>query len=160
MTEAIAYIGLGANVGDTAATLRQALELLNRREDVAVHRISQFLRTKPVGGPEGQADYLNAAAEIHTTLSPPELLAAMQEVEAVLGRNRAREQRWGPRTCDLDLLLYDEVILDTPELTIPHPCMHQRGFVLGPLAQIAPEAAHPVLKKPVSQLFAELTPDN
>ncbi|MBN1943660.1 MAG: 2-amino-4-hydroxy-6-hydroxymethyldihydropteridine diphosphokinase [Phycisphaerae bacterium] len=156
METVIAYIGLGANVGETADTLRRALEMLARREGVTVWRISQFLKTAPAGGPEDQPSYLNAAAELHTTLSPRELLAALQEIETALGRNRSRELRWGPRTCDLDILLYGDQDIDSPDLQIPHPRMHERRFVLEPLSQIAPNALHPRLGKTAAQLLADL----
>ncbi|MBN1553714.1 MAG: 2-amino-4-hydroxy-6-hydroxymethyldihydropteridine diphosphokinase [Phycisphaerae bacterium] len=151
-----AYIGLGANVGETADTLRRALEMLSTRDGIQVWRISQFIKTQPVGGPEDQPPYLNAAAEIHTTLSPEELLAVLHEVESALGRDRSRELRWGPRTCDLDILLYGPEIIDQTNLTIPHPRMHERRFVLEPLAQIAPNAKHPTREKTITELLSEL----
>lgn len=151
-----AYIGLGANVGETADTLRRALEMLNQRDGITVWRISQFFKTTPVGGPEDQPPYLNAAAELHTTLSPTELLAVLHDVEASLGRDRRNELRWGPRTCDLDILLYGRQDIDQPDLRIPHPRMHERRFVLEPLAQIAPNAVHPTREKTVAQLLSEL----
>ncbi len=151
-----AYIGLGANVGETADTLRRALEMLAKHSGITVWRISQFLKTAPVGGPADQPAYLNAVAELHTTLSPRELLAVLHEVEAALGRNRNNELRWGPRTCDLDILLYGSEDIDEPDLRIPHPRMHERRFVLEPLAQIAPNAVHPTREKTVAQLLAEL----
>ncbi len=153
MTEVIAYIALGANVGDPAGTLRRALERLHRIDGIEVRRISQFLKTQPLGGPEDQPAYLNAAAELHTTLSPQELLAVMHEVEAQLGRDRRREVRFGPRTCDLDLLLYGDTVLDTPGLTIPHPRMYERKFVLEPLARIAPHRVVPGFDKTIAELL-------
>ena len=151
-----AYIGLGANVGETADTLRKALEMLTQREGITVWRISQFIKTEPVGGPNDQPPYLNAAAELHTTLSPRELLTVLHEVEAVLGRDRSQELRWGPRTCDLDILLYGNQDITEPDLRIPHPRMHERRFVLEPLAQIAPGAIHPTREKTIAQLLDEV----
>jgi len=150
-----AYIGLGSNLGDRGDTLMAAAKRLAAVAGVDVRRISQFVVTEPVGGPEDQPKYLNAAAEIVTTLPPRDLLSELQRIEASLGRDRSKEQRWGPRTCDLDILLMGETVIDTPELTVPHPRMHERLFVLRPLAQIAPTAIHPKLQKSVVQLLAE-----
>jgi 2-amino-4-hydroxy-6-hydroxymethyldihydropteridine diphosphokinase len=156
MDTVTAYIGLGANVGETAETLRRALEMLAKREGITVWRISQFVKTAPIGGPADQPPYLNAAAELHTTLPPEELLAVLHAVESALGRNRDNELRWGPRTCDLDILLYGNEDIDQPDLRIPHPRMHERKFVLEPLAQIAPDAVHPTREKTVAQLLEEV----
>jgi len=150
------YIGLGSNLGDQAATLMSALKLLGGLQGVTIRRISQFRRTQPVGGPKDQPPYMNAAAEVTTTLGPDGLLAALHDIENALGRNRKAEKRWGPRTCDLDILLMGELALETRELTIPHPRMHERDFVLRPLAEIAPEALHPIFGKTVSELLADL----
>lgn len=150
------YIGLGSSLGDRAATLMSALKLLAGLQGVTVRHISQFRQTQPVGGPKDQPAYMNAAAEISTTLGPDGLLAALHDIENALGRNRKAEKRWGPRTCDLDILLMGEVSLETRALTIPHPRMHEREFVLRPLAEIAPGAVHPVFGKTVSELLGEL----
>ncbi len=149
-----AYIGLGSNLGDREATLRLALRELGDREGIEVARVSPFIETEPVGGPP-QGPFLNAAAELRTDLSPGGLLAALQGVEDRFGRERA--VRWGPRTLDLDLLLYDGEIVREPALQVPHPLMHARRFVLEPLCRIAPDALHPVLGKTVRELLLELT---
>jgi len=120
--------------------------------------VSPFIETAPVGGPPESPDYLNAVAAIETELAPKELLEALLTVEHKLGRIRA--ERWGPRTIDLDLLLYDEVVIDEPDLTIPHPRMHERRFVLEPLAAIAPDVVHPVLHTSIRELLAKESEHN
>ncbi|MDB5340933.1 MAG: 2-amino-4-hydroxy-6-hydroxymethyldihydropteridine pyrophosphokinae [Planctomycetaceae bacterium] len=133
------WIALGGNQGPVADTFRDAVALLNRVAGISVTRMSRCYTTSPVGANAGN-EFLNAAAELQTTLPPLELLANLQAVETQLGR--VRSVHWGPRTLDLDLLLYDEQMLSTPVLTIPHPHMWYRRFVLDPLAEIAPDVIH------------------
>jgi 2-amino-4-hydroxy-6-hydroxymethyldihydropteridine diphosphokinase len=132
--EVTAYVALGANLGDAASTLRNALQTLGRTPGIRVTKASSLYRTAPIdsSGP----DYLNAVAEVATTLRAPALLRALQRIENAAGRDRP--YRNAPRTLDLDLLLYGSARIDSPELTVPHPRMWARAFVLVPLAEIAP----------------------
>ncbi len=150
----LAHIALGANLGDRQANILAALRALEHAPGINVAKVSTLMENPAVGGPADSPPFLNAAAELVTSLSPEDLLLAMLEIERSLGRHRA--EKWGPRTIDLDLLLYEDRILHADHLTIPHPRMHQRAFVLMPLAQIAPEFIHPVLKKTIAQLADEL----
>ena len=151
-----ACIALGANLDARAWTLGRALDILRAREDLRFVAVSSFFDTTPVGGPPNQPRYLNAAAELETCLSPRELLDVLLETERVLGRDRSSPERNLPRTIDLDVLLYDEVILSEAGLDLPHPRMHERSFVLGPLSEISPGWVHPVLKKTIRELLALL----
>jgi 2-amino-4-hydroxy-6-hydroxymethyldihydropteridine diphosphokinase len=132
--EVTAYVALGANLGDAAATLRQALQTLGATPGLRLVRTSSLYRTAPVdsSGP----DYVNAVAEVTTTLTAPALLRALQAIENAAGRERP--YRNAPRTLDLDLLLYGSARIESPELTVPHPRMGERAFVLVPLAEVAP----------------------
>jgi 2-amino-4-hydroxy-6-hydroxymethyldihydropteridine diphosphokinase len=134
-----AYLALGSNLGDRLATLQRALDLLGDATGIRVVRSSRVFETAPVG-PE-QPDFLNAVVEVETSLDPPALLAAALGVERELGRERA--ERWGPRTIDVDVLTYDEVDVDEPDLRIPHPRMHERAFVLVPLGELDPDPPLP-----------------
>jgi 2-amino-4-hydroxy-6-hydroxymethyldihydropteridine diphosphokinase len=116
--------------------------------------VSTFMENPAVGGPAGAPPFLNAAAEVVTSLPPDMLLARLLEIEQELGR--VRREKWGPRPIDLDLLLYGDHVLDIPGLTVPHPLMHQRRFVLAPLAEIAPEALHPVFQWTIEELLEDL----
>ncbi|WP_184448131.1 2-amino-4-hydroxy-6-hydroxymethyldihydropteridine diphosphokinase [Xanthomonas sp. 3498] len=137
-----ACIGLGGNLGDAAATLRAALAALDTLPQTRLLRASQLYRS-PAWGREDQPDFINAAALVATTLPAPVLLQSLLDLESRHGRQRLPGERWGPRTLDLDLLLYAEAVIDLPGLQVPHPFLHQRAFVLLPLAEIAAEAVVP-----------------
>jgi 2-amino-4-hydroxy-6-hydroxymethyldihydropteridine diphosphokinase len=148
-----AYVALGANLGDREATLRRAVELLAADPEIDVVRVSMLRETDPVGVVD-QPRFLNGAAALETELSARELLDRLLAVERTLGRIRDGE-RWGPRTVDLDLLLYGDLQSDEPGLTVPHPRLHERRFALEPLAELAPDAVVPG-RGPVSALLAAL----
>ena len=155
---ALAYIGLGSNLSnlvdgqqlDSSAQLTQAIDSLAAHQQVAVRRLSSFYQT-PAIGPGEQPDYINAVALLDTLLPPVELLDLLQSIENQQGRVRA--VRWGARTLNLDILLYDQLIEDSERLTIPHPRMHERGFVMAPLNEIAPNLCLPSGEN-ISQLLA------
>lgn len=163
--EAGACIALGSNLGDRLATLRQAAGALDHLPDTRLLAVSHAYETAPIG-PPGQGPYLNAAAVLATALPPVALLERLQCIERDAGRPaESQRQHWGARTLDLDLLLYDQAVLDqvaghdgpsSPALHVPHPALHERGFVLRPLAEIAPQTVHPVLGKRIDQLLADL----
>lgn len=144
-----AYIALGSNMGDKKGYLDMAVNRLNERKDCQVTTVSDYLVTAPYGGVE-QDDFLNGALELKTVLEPEELLSVLHEIEQEA--NRVREIHWGPRTLDLDILMYDDLVLDTPDLHIPHIEMQLRDFVLIPLAQIAPWKRHPLTHKTVEEM--------
>ncbi|OFW77884.1 MAG: 2-amino-4-hydroxy-6-hydroxymethyldihydropteridine diphosphokinase, partial [Actinobacteria bacterium RBG_19FT_COMBO_70_19] len=128
-----AYLGLGANLGDRLANLQRAVDLLAEVSGLRVARSSRVYETEPVGGPE-QPEYLNAVVEAETDLAPHDLLEVCLSVETRMGRVRA--EPWGPRTIDVDVLTYGDETIDEPDLVVPHPRMHERGFVLVPLAEL------------------------
>jgi dihydroneopterin aldolase/2-amino-4-hydroxy-6-hydroxymethyldihydropteridine diphosphokinase len=149
-----AYIALGSNLGDREQYLREALALLEADPRCRVKAISSFIETDPVGY-EDQGKFLNAAAELETLYSPEELMEFLLRTEAALKRERT--VHWGPRTIDLDILLYDDLILPGPVVTVPHPRMTQRQFVMEPLRELAPGAVHPVLRKTVEEIASALS---
>ncbi|KRA21057.1 MULTISPECIES: 2-amino-4-hydroxy-6-hydroxymethyldihydropteridine diphosphokinase [unclassified Lysobacter] len=140
----VAFVGLGSNLGDSAAILRGAFEALAALPGTRLLRASSLYRT-PAWGVTAQPDFVNAAAMLETTLAPQALLRAMLAIEREAGRDRREDgsDRWGPRTLDLDLLLYGQHCLDDPGLRLPHPHLHQRAFALLPLLEIAPDAQIP-----------------
>ena len=143
-----AYVALGSNLGDKEANLRRALELLIER-GVEIVKTSTFISTEPYGVTD-QPQFLNGVCEVRTSLVPLALLHTLLEIEQEMGRVRLRH--WGERNIDLDLLLYEDVVMDTEELKLPHPDMQNRDFVLLPLAEIAPELVHPILQKSIEEL--------
>lgn len=150
-----AAIGIGSNLGDRNAHVEAAFARLGAMRHSRLVARSSVIETDPVG-PEGQQQYLNAAAVVVTRLEPRQLLDAMLDIERERGRDRSREERWGPRTLDLDLLLYGDRIIDEPGLRVPHPRLAERDFVLRPLAEIAPEMVEPVTRKTIRELLDRL----
>ena len=148
-----AYVGLGANLGNREETLRRAVALLAAADGVDVLAVSELRETDPVGVVD-QPRFLNGAVAIETTLAPRELLDFLLRIERELGRVRG-EERWGPRTVDLDLLVYGDQIVDEPGLRVPHPRIHERRFVLEPLAELDPVLEIPGLGR-VSEVLAAL----
>ena len=146
-----AFLGLGSNVGERLATLQRAVDLLAEEPSITIRRSSRVWETDPVGGPE-QPDFLNAVIEVDTDLDPLDLLAAIDHVEARLGRFRSIH--WGPRTIDIDILLIDGLVLTGERLTVPHPRMHERAFVIAPLLELIPD---PVLPTGIRLLDVRLT---
>lgn len=138
MTEAC--LGLGSNLGDRCAMLDGAVRRLDSHPGISVVKVAAYRETAPAGYLE-QGNFINTAVAVDTSLSPTELLRAVQQIEAEFGRTR--EIRFGPRTLDIDILLYNDLVLESETLSIPHPRLHEREFVLAPLAEIAPEARIP-----------------
>lgn len=148
-------LGLGSNVGERDRTVRNALALMHQTPGIRVSSVSSLMETKPVGGPSEQPEFINAAAIVDSPLLPWELLDAAQRVEQALGR--VRQERWGPRTLDIDLLLYDDLVLQAAELEIPHPRFAVRRFMLGPAAEIAPNWIYPINGWTVERLLRNLS---
>ncbi|MFR7989995.1 MAG: 2-amino-4-hydroxy-6-hydroxymethyldihydropteridine diphosphokinase [Anaerovoracaceae bacterium] len=148
------YIGMGSNMGDKKRFLDRAVSRLNETADCRVETVSDYIVTAPYGGVE-QDDFLNGCLRLKTLLAPEELLDRLHTIEAEAGRKR--EVRWGPRTLDLDILLYDDLVYESDDLIIPHIEMQLRDFVLTPLCQIAPNKRHPILHKTVEEMRKDLT---
>lgn len=150
----ICLLGLGSNVGDCEATLQKAIADITALPDLVVVRHSTWHRSQAVGGPAGQAEYVNGAAVVETKTAPLSLLAELQQIETRFGRERG--ERWGPRTLDIDVLLYGSDVAETAMLSLPHPRMTFRRFVLEPAAEIAPKMLHPVIGWPIERLRLHL----
>ena len=148
-----AYIGLGSNLGDRHSSITSALDMLRQAEHIEFVRVSEVIQTAPLAG-LNQPDYLNAVAEIETGLSAQALYRKLAEIETSLGRSR--DEKWSSRVIDLDLLLFGSAIIDTPDLTVPHPQMHLRSFVLSGLCRLNPQLIHPVMGEPMGELIARL----
>ena len=148
-----ALIGIGSNIGLAAENCEKAIALINKSESVNVTAQSSLYESEPVGKVD-QAWFVNAAIEVHTTLAPEELLQLLLTIEQQLGRTR--KEKWGPRIIDLDILDYEGIIMDSKILTLPHPEMAQRRFVLEPLSEIAGETVHPLEKKTILDLLKKL----
>lgn len=146
------YIGLGSNLGDREHYLRCAIESLRKTEEFTVQRVSRLYETEPVGNTK-QPFFLNAVLEGQTSLSPKTLLATLKEIEKVLGR--VHREKWGPREIDLDLLFYGDQVIQETDLTVPHPHLHERDFVLVPLSELCATWIHPTLRKSIGELLTE-----
>ena len=147
---ATAYLSLGSNVSNRLRYLKGAIRKIKESHEIAVRKVSSVYETQPVGY-ENQGWFLNLVLEAETTFDPFPLLERLLAIEGQMGRKR--EEKWGPRKIDIDILLYDNRIVNSYRLTIPHPRMHQRRFVLIPLTQIAPKLLHPLLKKSLEELL-------
>jgi 2-amino-4-hydroxy-6-hydroxymethyldihydropteridine diphosphokinase len=151
----IAYVALGSNLGDRERNIRSAAQKLDAKEGIKVQAISKLHDNPAVGGPEGSPNFLNAAAKIETTLGSHALLHRLLDIERELGRQR--REKWEPRVIDLDLILYGDQIISSDELIVPHPLMHERRFVLQPLAEIGPDVVHPTLQMTIAGLLEGVT---
>ncbi|MDE0316558.1 MAG: 2-amino-4-hydroxy-6-hydroxymethyldihydropteridine diphosphokinase [Candidatus Poribacteria bacterium] len=150
------YIGFGSNIGDRLSYIKGAIHALSQAEGITLQKISSLYETEPVGD-EAQAQFLNGVVAIKTDLSPHTLLQTLKQSETTVGRQH--RTRWGPREIDLDILIYGDIYLRTPNLVIPHPEMHLRRFVLVPLAEIAPDLLHPVFNETIQTLLERLEDD-
>jgi 2-amino-4-hydroxy-6-hydroxymethyldihydropteridine diphosphokinase len=153
---AVVYLSIGANLGSRYETCKKAIAMLDKVAGLSVIQVSSVWETEPVGLTD-QPQFINLAVEIDSSLAPRDLHLACQTIESKLGRKRV--QRWGPRLIDLDILLQEDLVLDEDGLVIPHKRMHERRFVLAPLAELAPDLIHPKIKKTIAQLLSELGPD-
>ena len=152
MPHTIAYIGIGSNLGTPGKNCIEAIEKISNTKDIKIISRSSFYQTEPIGGVQ-QGWFINAAIEIETDLSPVNLLSVLLNLELAMGR--IRKKKWGPRLIDLDLLLYSNIVLEKKGLTLPHPEIQNRKFVLIPMSEIAGNVIHPTLKKTIKTLLQE-----
>jgi len=148
------YLGIGSNLGNREENIRKVLSMLDETDGIAVKKVSSCYETEPVGPVTEQRDFYNIVAEVETTLSPRDMLLLAHSTERRLGR--VRGERWGPRTIDIDILLWADRVIDEDGMKIPHPEMTRRAFVLVPLAEIAPDAIHPTARKSIAELASQL----
>lgn len=153
----LAYIGFGSNIGERLTYIQNSLHSLSGVEGITLKTISSIYKTEPVGN-VAQDDFLNGVVSLETSLSPHTLLHTLKDIEISIGRQH--RTHWGPREIDMDILIYNDLCLQTPDLTIPHPEMHLRRFVLAPLAEIAPNLSHPILNKSILSLLLSVNDDN
>ncbi len=153
-----AYLALGTNLGDRRENLREAVRLLTESDSLRLRLVASLYETAPVGGPQEQSDYFNSAISISTRLDAPTLLKHCLDVERMMGR--VRKQANGPRNIDIDMLIYEDLQIELPDLTIPHPRMHLRRFVLTPMVEIAPDLRHPAIGATMKDLLDQLAEDD
>jgi 2-amino-4-hydroxy-6-hydroxymethyldihydropteridine diphosphokinase len=151
------FVGLGSNLGERELQIRRAVDELGKLPRTVLAHVSSLYDTDPVGEVE-QPPFLNAVAWLETELTPRELLWNLLLIEQRLGR--VRTQKWGPRIIDLDLLFYGSLVLEEPDLVVPHPEAHRRGFVLAPLAELAPDFVHPITDQPIAKMLRRLKTDS
>lgn len=148
------YLSIGSNIGDKEKNLNEAIEKIGNLENTNVERVSKFLVTEPWGY-TNQEEFLNGALKVKTLFSPRDFMKRLLEIESEM--KRVRELRWGPRIIDIDIIFYDNIVLDYEDITVPHPRMEERYFVLKPLSEIAPNKVHPLLNKRVFKLLEEIS---
>ena len=149
------FLSIGSNMDDRAANIQHAVGLLAMSDKIKIVKTSSFYETEPWGN-KNQNWFVNAAVALDTELSPVELLKLCQSVEMQLGRNRVNQEKWSERTIDIDILMYDNLVMSNDILSIPHPYMHKRAFVLVPMLEVKSDLVHPVFKKTISELYDEL----